>query len=537
MVALIKAFIIPFVLATGAFIYARIAFKTLIDVRQIDRWRNVFLAVTFVAFFVPNYWIVLFAFSLVVLFMGAGEKFKPALYLVLLFAMPAAGKTVPGFAGIDNFLHLYPYNVLALLLLYPAMLFSREKRPKSGAGAMADFFFIGFSLLSVGLAFRDTSFTDGIRRSTEYLLTAVPQYLVFSRVNWTAERIRAATAAIVIPLFAFAGIGVAEVVLHWHFYAEAISNWNARIFVRYLGRSGLLRAYGGTFGPIAFGLFFVMAIPLAAAMMSSVKAKRLPMLGIGGLIAGLVSSLSRGPWVGGVAGLGVFVLTSRAAISNSMKLAIAGLVALAVLATTPQGRVIYDMLPFIGNVNEDTIDYRGQLWDIGWEVVMQKPFFGSDNFRNAPEMQALVQGQGIIDIVNSYLNVALERGLVGLTFFSGALLFSLFTLWSKIGLARRIAPEIAPYAQGYVAALAGVMVTIATTSSTAQISDVTWILCGICVGVARYLSATERELKNRPPAPIEPNPEPPPEKQPRPKKMTDIPAGKVPAHLRQYMKK
>ena len=529
----LKALFVVGVLSGAAFVYARLAFADVVPRATINRWRNIYLIVTAVTFLVPNYWLMLAALAGAVMVFGAGEKFRPALYLLLLFAAPAASKIVPGFGGINNFLELYPFNLLAIVILFPLLLRPSETKG-SGTGAFADACFIAYALVVFALAFRDTSFTDGIRRATAFLLTAIPQYFVFSRIRWTIEKARLATAAFVIPLIALSAVAAAEVVLGWHVYANAVQSWDVSATLRYVERSGFLRAYGSVFGPIAFGLFLVVGLALAPALVASAPKKRLATLSIPAIGAGLLGTFSRGPWVGGALAMAAFVATTRRSITNLAKLSVAGVLGLAVLALTPFGGMVIDLLPFIGNVEENTIDYRQRLLEVGWIVVRQNPFFGSEGYMQTPEMQTLVQGQGIIDIVNAYLRIALDSGLVGLSLYLGAVGFSVLAALRSVAPARRFSDEVAAYCQSYFAALLGVSIVLATTANTiAQIQEVTWVLCGMCVGLARSVSLERREraaAEASAPAPVaagadnEPGPPLPPSAPSRP----------LPPHLRQY---
>src|SRR5690606_22312288 len=147
-------------------------------------------------------------------------------------------------------------------------------------GALADFCFLAFSVLSLALAFRDTTMTDGIRRFAAYVLTAFGPYIVFSRYYWSKDNLKIATLACAIPLIALSGVGLAETVLSWHMYANAVDNWNISFFTRYLERSGYLRAYASVFGPITFGLFLTIGFSLALAVMASSKRRLFPMIGV-----------------------------------------------------------------------------------------------------------------------------------------------------------------------------------------------------------------------------------------------------------------
>ena len=532
----IKALIIIFTLSLGVFVYARLAFAEIVDGRTIDRWRNIFLAATLAAFLIPNFWVFLFAVGLIAIALGVREKNRPALYLILLFALPVADAYVPGFGGIQNFLALFPFNILAIVILWPMLFARQEIRKFHRFGSVADYFFIAYSLLMMALAFRNTTVTDGVRQSTAFILTAFGPYLVFSRVNWTKERLKTVALAMVLPLVIMSAIAVAEVVLNWHLYQSAVDHWDINFRVRYNSRSGFLRAYASTFGPITFGLFLAAAIPLMLALINSMKKRFLALGGLGALCIGLLATFSRGPWVGAALALVVFVLSSGRVLRNATRLAFAGLAGFLALSVSPIGDQIISLLPFVGDSSTSSIDYRQQLMDIGWSVAMESKWLGSEDYMQHPAMQQLIQGQGIIDIVNSYLRVTLESGLVGLSLFIGVSFFSALTAYRAIGSVREADPEFAVYGQAWLAALASVMLVIATTSSVvAQVAEVHWLLCGMCVGFSRSAAA----LRHAPAAPVPQTAPPalPPSPVRKPPSKPAISAQALPPHLRQYSDK
>jgi hypothetical protein len=534
----IKALIVVFPLSLAAFVYARLAFGEFTPVKSIDRLRNLFLAVTLAAFLIPNFWLMLAVVCGLIYFLAGGEPLRPAVYLVLLFTIPAVDAFLPGIGPINKLFELYPYHILALFILLPFVLFRRsDTRGFGGAAALPDLFFFCYAAVVCTLAFRETTITDGIRQATVFGFTGVLQYLAFSRVRWTVERLRLLTVALVTPFLAYAAAGVVEVALGWHMYGNPVEIWGVPHASRYLARDGLLRAYGTVFGPIAFGLFMAVAFALAPALIASAKKKFLPALSWPALGVGLVTSFSRGPWVGGALATLIFAATSQRAVANVTRLAFAGVFALLALSVTPFGSRIVEMLPFIGSVEEHTIDYRERLFTVGWSVAMENPLFGSETYEETPAMRSLVQGQGIIDIVNTYLRVVLDHGLVGLFLFAGTFTVCGWTLWRWIGRTRELDPEFTSYAQGYLAALTAVTLIIATTSSSiAQIQEITWVLCGMAAGLARSAAMLVAEAKTRP-APAETTdpddpPVPPPPAPPRAR--VDVDASRLPAHLRQY---
>ena len=152
-------------------------------------------------------------------------------------------------------------------------------------------------------------------------------------------------------------------------------------------------------------------------LQEEVRSKLQRSLGALLLAGGLYAPLSRGPWIGAAVMIVVFIGTGRKAIKRLMLLGAAGVLALPLLAVVPGGQKVLDLLPFIGTVEVENITYRQRLIDNAVIVIQRNPWLGSFNFRSTPEMQSMIQGQGIIDIVNTYIGIALSFGLVGLTLF------------------------------------------------------------------------------------------------------------------------
>jgi O-antigen ligase len=184
----------------------------------------------------------------------------------------------------------------------------------------------------------------------------------------------------------------------------------------------------------------------------------------------------------------MYIATGRQAFKRLMLLALAGVLALPLLAIVPGGQKVLDLLPFIGSVDVDNITYRQRLFDNAIIVIQRNPLFGSFDYRNTPEMQSMIQGEGIIDIVNTYIGVALSFGLVGLT------LFVAFFATVLLGIrkAMRSFPkddETRRLGRALLATLVGILVTIVTVSSITIIPVVYWSVAGL--GVA-YIQMTRR---------------------------------------------
>lgn len=104
----------------------------------------------------------------------------------------------------------------------------------------------------------------------------------------------------------------------------------------------------------------------------------------------------------------------------------------------------------------------------------------------------MIQGEHIIDIVNTYLKVALDSGLVGLAFFLSFFTTILIGLWRvlKFKVVRELGLDTSVRAS--IATLAAILVTIATVSSVDFIPYVYWSFAGLCVALIRiaYLERT-----------------------------------------------
>src|SRR4029450_1529511 len=169
-------------------------------------------------------------------------------------------------------------------------------------------------------------------------------------------------------------------------------------------------------------------------------------------------------------------------------LALASFLALPVVAISPIGSKILGLLPFIGHIDTNTISYRQQLLEASWGVVMQNPLFGSSHFLRTDALQNLRQGEGIIDLVNTYVAVALVSGLVGLTIFCGAFLSGLLRLFRHLARHTDKGGEEYTAAKSVFVTLVAIIVIIATASSINAVPVVYWLMIGLCAGYLRFIA-------------------------------------------------
>jgi len=209
-------------------------------------------------------------------------------------------------------------------------------------------------------------------------------------------------------------------------------------------------------------------------------------LGMALLIIGLIFPVSRGPWIGACVLFIVFNATGRNPARRLIGLALAGMLALLLLSTLPGGERVINLLPFIGKTEKSNVDYRENLLTNSMIVIQRNLWFGSVNYLEEPEMVALYEG-GIIDVVNTYIAIALEKGIIGLGLFVG--FFALVLIGVNRAMRLIADRESEEYLLGRVilSTLLAILVIIFTTSSITVIPLVYWSVAGLGVAYAQMV--------------------------------------------------
>ena len=544
MINSLKALIVVGPMLFGAFWAARIAFAGVIEASTIDRWRNAFLAATLIGFMTPNFWAMLFLVAGATLAFTAREPRAPAMFLVLLCALPPEVEFVPGFAGVNYLILLSPQMMLAYVLLGPALLVSHRMRREKGDAASADYFFLLYALLLILLSFRDSTLTNGLRKGLTVFSTLVLPYYVLSRWTKSLDDVKVMTAAFVAPILALSAVAIAELALSWHFYAQATAHWKTASIFIYTERGGFVRAYASLMNPISLGYAAAVAMILSLPFFNAGVKKFWGFAGMAVLGAALFGSLSRGPWLGAALGIGVYFMIGPRGFSRAVQLALGGGIVFALLLPTPVGQTIFELLPFVGGGGaSETITYRQELLETGWRVALRNPIFGSTSFTNTAEMQSMIQGQGIVDYVNSYLLVILESGFVGLALFLGVHLSALAATFRASRKALATQPLLAAFCRAFFAAHLAVLFMIATTSSVAPLNTINFIVPALGLAAAR--AALRKSATAEAPTPVDPVGDPVVE--PAAERIDEVAApakpwrapdgGRaIPKHLRQYVR-
>lgn len=449
------------------------------------RRRNLWVLLCIVAFLSGNYWLLSALTFAIVLATHTKDSNSVALYLALLCAVPAYDARMPGFAGIESLFTVNHIRILALALLLPvAIKLYKARHTRPSRSPRTDFFFLAFVAWVILRTFMDLPLTQFMRESFGVVLDMVLPYYVASRYFTSTKQIRESMAAYVAVAIVMAVIGIFETGVFWLLYYDLYSLLNLpsgdQVGYRIRDGWGVLRAQASLTHPIVFGYVVMIAVAFLACLYPKMQPRWRYWVGFLALLGGLFASMSRGPWVGAFATLVIFMLLDPSTFRSLSRLFYSAVAAMILLFLTPFGDSIIDNIPFVGSLNSDTVDYRVRLVETSVEVLAETPLMGNRFYMQDPRMEEMRQGEGIIDVVNTYLQVAMPYGLIGLSFFLLTFMSAILSIRKARNALAEDDVESERLGRYLMATLLGIMVTIATVSNIGVIESLYWFMVGIC---------------------------------------------------------
>ena len=487
----IRALAYVLVIATPVWLLARRLAEPTVDASEFTLWRNVWFATTCVLFLSGNFQIFAALLSVICIYAYRKSSEPAYLYIVLMFAAPALPVIVGLFGVINKIIDFNPSRLLALIILLPRAI--QLARGSSGGAkfSITDKLVVAYCVLLMLLSFRLGKVTDVARMGFIYGLDILLPYFVFSRVLGSIGEVRKALMAFVVAAMPLAAAGMFELAKGWRLYNSIADAWGVNLIAPYLIRDGILRAAVTSAEPIAFGFVCMVA---AGCLLTIRVTRPFGLVGYASLavlLGGLLASVSRGPWLGFALLVFVLLAAHPKGITNVLRGSLLLGAGIVPFPMSPYGERFTKYLPFIGSVETGNEDYRVQLFQNAMIVIGRNPFFGSHNFLHEPEMQAMVQGQGIVDVVNTYIGVAIEFGLVALALF--LLIFA--TIGFKLAWLSFTAPRQDIRISGVLACLVAILMTIATVSSVSIIPYLYWTFAGLCAALLRVGVTAESQVE------------------------------------------
>ncbi len=452
---------------------------------RINTWRNALLVLTSLEFLSPSFWIFAILASIQLMALRARETEPSVRYALLLCAVPVVGIAIPGF-GLVNYLFEFNYpRLLSLVVLLPVY-FSSEFKKNRPAMTTTDKLLVAFVSICIVLNFRGTTISNGIREIVDISLDTLLPYWIISRSIRNIDQIRLVMLALTTTSLVLALAGGFEYVKHWLLYFSIAPHWDIPLRHLYLSRANSLRANASMQSPISLGYLMVIALGcwhyLTGSRSNPPRKRIIPLI----LAGGLFVTLSRGPWVGMLVYIVIYTLAGKGGVGKLIKLGMITLALFPLIFLVPGGEKVVNLLPFIGHAEQEDIAYRQQLVSNAWIVIQRNFLLGSIDFLSAPELQAMVQGQGIIDIVNTYLGMMLHYGLVGVTLFVGVFLSAILEL-IRIGKLTADDQNMEALRGHLLATLTAIMVMIVTVSPVDMIQPLYLIITALSVAFARLI--------------------------------------------------
>jgi O-Antigen ligase len=489
------------------------------DEKDFARRRNIWFALTATAFLSPNFWVFVLVAVPLMFWGGRKDKNPIALYLLLLHVVPPLPIDIP-LPGFSSLFSLDNYRLLTFCVLIPAAWRLRQSRDAARIGGIAfmDVLLLAYGALQVILFVApdlpnhvviQDSFTNELRNLFLFFVDFYVLYYAVSRSCSTRQAIGEAQAAFCMACALMAAVAVFETLRHWLLYVDIAVRWSGDpAYGFYRAREGLIRAQVSSGNTLALGYLLATACGFWLYLQSSVKSRfwRLAVMLL--LWLGLLATYSRGPLIGAIAIYAVVGALSIKSFSKLLKGVAAVLLLGLVVSQTPLGDRIAGLLPSSkASVDDEanfSITYRKRLLVRSWELIQEHPFFGDQ--LALQKLNDMRQGEGIIDMVNTYVQVAVFYGFIGLAIFVGFILSALLGVYRTAKRTIRSDRDFGLMGLVLVGCIVGTLLMLATCSFIYGYAQVFYVIAGLAaayVNLGRSLkpdTAVHRPL-HRAPAP------------------------------------
>lgn len=364
-----------------------------------------------IAFLSPNLIIMYIAIGLLPLIFGRTKLRVGMIVGAGIVALPL----LPTSMDVGS-IWLFPWTTLTTVALggLVAMIVAPGKLGK--APPWADASMIMVILVMIVVDARGGAPSGYLRQLATYFFDyAIPIFL-FTRAARNPEEWRTLLAAMAGVGTILAVVALYEARANWPLYSPLYSHYGFPVESVVKWRGGLMRAYASVEEATTLGAVLVICFAAALAVRRAFVSN-LAYIGIVGIIAvGALAPQSRG----GMIGIAVaFVVSSfyRRGIGSVAQVSLAGLLLTGIYAASTVFGSFGAQISTSLEEAKGSGDYRTELLRRGMEEFWKSPIFGDSSTNVVARMQDMVQGEGMVDFVNSYLYFALFAGGIGLAIF------------------------------------------------------------------------------------------------------------------------
>jgi hypothetical protein len=387
---------------------------------------------------------------------NSGSIFTIAFFIGILGAIPDWVEYHVSVPGINYLITLFFYKIAVIALLAPLLFqIGGENRLKWN---VTDSLVCLFVLVTTLLTFREGKLTSVLRFFVDSCLIYIVPYFVISRLVKTINDFHYCAVAVLVFSIIVAAVLFVSQVIQLDIYEAFNPRSKYNIIREY--RGGFLRLSGPLSSPL---IGFTM---LSGYLALDILKKHIPVLPVIRWLIMLMFFLavlfsgSRGGLFGFILGAAVYWYFIKLS-SEKRTLLVCSVIFLFLI------ELIFGISAMFFYEDEyGTFDYRVELYTASWLFLKQNPLFGAQFFIQSGYFDHLVTGLGIIDIVSTYLQIALKYGFVGLFLFFSVYLATVIPLAKRLLSMGLATSDVDRYIAMYFAINVALMFIISTTSMT-----------------------------------------------------------------------
>lgn len=482
--AKITTLILILVVAIAVFIAAKpICLRWMAEADFVRR-RNVWLALTVTAFISPSFWLYVVVGGSLVFWAARKDNNPVALYVLIFLVIPPTISMEIPVIGINALFRFDNLRLLAFTILIPAAwrLMRTPANIEARRLTLMDVLILAYAGLVVGLMVPYESVTHNMRRGFLFVIDYLILYYVVSRSCTSRPAIAEAMASFCLACAIFSPLALIETLRSTMLYPFLMEQWGAGMMA-YQTRAGMLRAIVSAGQSLTLGNLLAIGFGFWLYLRSRVQSVPVTMAVVIWLWAGLLATSSRGPVVAAVALCFAYIALGPYGASRFITASIISAVAAGMVLVSPIGEQVIDRLPFVGTIGAENVAYRQELLATAWEQIKANPLFG--NPLVLMELESMRQGEGIIDLLNTYANIAMFYGCPALFLFLGFLFRGIWIAYRMGRVSRVTHPELSMLAANLVASQLALLLMMAMGGMGPGMERLLYVVVGLAAGSAR----------------------------------------------------
>lgn len=354
-------------------------------------------------------------------FFGKGIEGRLPAYVLLACVGPQFSMELENVGGLRDVMRLDIFRLVEIFILVPAavgLVARRERPPYPGWLAASDLATCAYTAYWISHLFGHLTTSAMSREGLQVILDTVLPYYVLSRGCVQPELRRRVLSVLMFGAAYEAMVALVEGLSHHVLYGQLQYLYGVRWnILGALTRGDWLRAQASLPGPLVLAMLLLFAIGVWFALRPPEKSRSYTVVGLV-MLGGLLATISRGP----ILALAILAagLVCLRFVSSRRFLVLTGvfIVAAAVAWSFGLGDSLVEAINNSSGADKQAdfnVIYRQELLKTSVALIQQSPWFGVPNYLD--QMSSLKQGDGIVDLVNTYLVVTLNVGMVGLALF------------------------------------------------------------------------------------------------------------------------